>query len=108
MDADQIRRLKPELTRYLDQFYECFARRDTRAHFPVYVEGQLSELPAKSCEPMALAADGFDAAIPLNDDSINAPPSFAPLSMDVTDTSTAKSLLTAMTTSWRWHRSFRQ
>jgi len=56
MDADQIRRLKPELTRYLDQFYDCFARRDTRAHFPVYVEGQLSELPGKSCEPMALAA----------------------------------------------------
>jgi SRSO17 transposase len=56
MDADQIRRLKPELTRYLHEFDDCFARRDTRAHFPVYVEGQLSELPAKSCEPMALAA----------------------------------------------------
>jgi len=56
MDADQIRRLKPELTRYLQQFNDCFARRDTRAHFPVYVEGQLSELPGKSCEPMALAA----------------------------------------------------
>ena len=56
MDADQIRKLKPELTRYLKQFDDCFARRDTRAHFPVYVEGQLSDLPAKSCEPMALAA----------------------------------------------------
>jgi len=56
MDANQIRRLKPELTRYLNQFNDCFARRDTRAHFPVYVEGQLSELPGKSCEPMALAA----------------------------------------------------
>jgi SRSO17 transposase len=56
MDADQIRRLKPELTRYLHEFDDCFARRDTRAHFPVYVEGQLSELPGKSCEPMALAA----------------------------------------------------
>ena len=56
MDADQIRRLKPELTRYLNRFSDCFARRDTRAHFPVYVQGQLSELPAKSCEPMALAA----------------------------------------------------
>lgn len=56
MDADQIRRLKPELTRYLHEFDDCFARRDTRAHFPIYVEGQLSELPAKSCEPMALAA----------------------------------------------------
>ena len=56
MDADQIRRLKPELTSYLHEFDDCFSRRDTRAHFPTYVEGQLSELPAKSCEPMALAA----------------------------------------------------
>ena len=56
MDANQIRRLKPELTRYLNRFVDCFARRDTGAHFPVYVEGQLSDLAAKSCEPMALAA----------------------------------------------------
>lgn len=56
MDAVQIRRLKPELTRYLKRFAGCFARRDTRAHFPVYVEGQISELPGKSCEPIALAA----------------------------------------------------
>jgi SRSO17 transposase len=56
MDADQIRRLKPELTRYLHEFDDCFARRDTRARLPTYVEGQLSELPGKSCEPMALAA----------------------------------------------------
>lgn len=56
MDANQIRQLKPELTRYLKRFDDCFARRDTRAHFPVYVQGQLSELPGKSCEPMALAA----------------------------------------------------
>jgi len=55
MDAAQIRRLKPELTRYLKRFDRCFARRDTRAHFPAYIEGQLSELPGKSCEPMALA-----------------------------------------------------
>jgi SRSO17 transposase len=56
MDADQIRRLKPELTRYLRRFDHCFARRDTQAHFPNYIRGQLSDLPAKSCEPMALAA----------------------------------------------------
>jgi hypothetical protein len=56
MDADQIRRLKPDLTRYLHEFDDCFLRRDTQAHCPTYVEGQLSELPAKSCEPMALAA----------------------------------------------------
>ena len=56
MDADQIRRLKPDLARYLKRFDDCFARRDTRAHFPVYVEGQLSDLQAKSCEPIALGA----------------------------------------------------
>ncbi len=56
MDAHQIRRLKPELTRFLNRFGDCFARRDTCARFPVYIQGQLSELPAKSCEPMALAA----------------------------------------------------
>ena len=56
MNADQIRGLKPTLTRYLKRFDDCFARCDTRAHLPVYVGGQLSDLPAKSCEPIALAA----------------------------------------------------
>ena len=56
MDADQIRRLKSELTRYLKQFEDCFSRVDTAAYLPIYVEGQLSDLGEKSCEPMALAA----------------------------------------------------
>jgi SRSO17 transposase len=56
MDAEQIRRLKPMLTQYLRRFNGCFARRDTRAHLPVYVEGQLSDLPRKSVEPMAVQA----------------------------------------------------
>jgi SRSO17 transposase len=56
MDAKQIRQLKPMLTRYLKQFDDCFARRDTRAHFSTYVEGQLSDLGEKTCEPIALAA----------------------------------------------------
>jgi SRSO17 transposase len=57
MDAEQIRRLEPQLAEYLKRFEDCFARRDTRAHFPVYVRGQLSGLSRKSVEPMALAAD---------------------------------------------------
>ncbi len=57
MDVDQIRRIKPELTRYLNRFSDCFGRKDTRGHMPVYVEGQLSNLPRKSVEPIALAAD---------------------------------------------------
>lgn len=56
MDAAQIRELEPQLADYLERFADCFRRRDTRAHFPVYVRGQLSELPRKSVEPMALAA----------------------------------------------------
>jgi SRSO17 transposase len=56
MDADQIRQLRPRLTRYLSQFADCFARHDTRDHFCTYVEGQLSNLKEKSCEPIALAA----------------------------------------------------
>jgi SRSO17 transposase len=56
MDAEQIRKLKPMLTRYLKRFDDCFFRRDTREHFSTYVEGQLSDLGEKSCEPIALAA----------------------------------------------------
>lgn len=44
MDADQILRLRPELTRYLKQFESCFSRRDTWVYFPIYVDGQLSDL----------------------------------------------------------------
>lgn len=54
MDADQIRRLKPKLSQYLREFDDCFRRKDTRGHFPKYVEGQLSDLPRKSVEPIAL------------------------------------------------------
>ena len=56
MDAEQIRGLKSMLARYLKQFDCCFARRDTRAHLSVYVEGQLSDLDAKSVEPIAVHA----------------------------------------------------
>lgn len=57
MDAAAIRVLERELDVYLEQFRDCFARRDTRAHLAVYVGGQLSDLPRKSVEPIALAAE---------------------------------------------------
>jgi SRSO17 transposase len=57
MDAEQIRGLRPMLARFLKRFDDCFARKDTRAHLAVYVEGQLSDLPRKSVEPIALAGD---------------------------------------------------
>jgi SRSO17 transposase len=57
MDIDTIRRLEPQLAQYLDQFHDCFGRKDTRAHLGTYVRGQLSDLPEKSVEPIALDAD---------------------------------------------------
>jgi SRSO17 transposase len=57
MDTDQIRRLEPKLVQFLSHFDDCFARKDTRAHLGVYVRGQLSDLPEKSVEPIALEAD---------------------------------------------------
>jgi SRSO17 transposase len=56
MDAEQIRQLEPQLERFLGRFADCFARQDTRAHLGVYVRGQLSSLPQKSVEPIALEA----------------------------------------------------
>jgi SRSO17 transposase len=56
MDAQQIRRLEPELVTFLDEFRDCFSRKDTRAHLGTYVRGQLSDLPEKSVEPIALEA----------------------------------------------------
>ena len=56
MDATEFRRLEPMLTRYLQEFADCFARKDTRAHLKTYVYGQLSNLDRKSVEPIADAA----------------------------------------------------
>src|SRR6516162_9812876 len=57
MDVDEIRELEPKLAQFLDYFRDCFDRKDTRAHMGVYVRGQLSDLPEKSVEPIALDAD---------------------------------------------------
>lgn len=56
MDAKQIRRLKPRLKRFLNEFADCFIRKDTRLHLTTYVSGQLSELQRKSVESIALEA----------------------------------------------------
>jgi SRSO17 transposase len=56
MDAKQIRQLEPKLDRFLERFADCFARKDTRAHLGVFVRGQLSDLPQKSIEPIAVEA----------------------------------------------------
>jgi len=56
MDAETILRIKPELTTFLHEFDGFFGRQTTRRYLDVYVEGQLSDLPRKSLEPMADAA----------------------------------------------------
>lgn len=56
MDAAEIRRWKPKLLKYLEEYRDCFGRSDTRKHLQTYVEGQLSKLDRKSVEPIALAA----------------------------------------------------
>ena len=56
MDVAKIRSLEPKLVEFLGLFHDCFDRKDTRAHLGVYVRGQLSELPEKSVEPIALDA----------------------------------------------------
>jgi len=54
MDISQIRKLKPKLKKFLKRFDDCFPRKDTRAHLPTYVSGQLSDIPEKSVEPIAI------------------------------------------------------
>jgi SRSO17 transposase len=53
MDSSTILKIKPELTRFLHQFDAYFGRVTTRRYLDLYVEGQLSDLPRKSIEPMA-------------------------------------------------------
>ena len=56
MDTQQLRQLKPKLRKFLSQFDDCFLGENTRCHLPTYVEGQLSDLPDKSVEPIATKA----------------------------------------------------
>lgn len=56
MDAKTIMEIKPALNRFLKQFDGCFGRYTSRQYLPVYIRGQLSDLPRKSIEPMADAA----------------------------------------------------
>lgn len=56
MDISQIHKLKPRLRKFLKRFDACFARKDTRAHLPTYISGQLSDIPEKSVEPIAIDA----------------------------------------------------
>lgn len=52
MTGQQILALGPALSRYLDEFADCFVSFDTRCHLKEYVCAQLSNLPRKSVEPI--------------------------------------------------------
>src|SRR5437667_11743875 len=57
MTVEQIRALGSALGEFLDEFSDCFIDFETFGHLRHYVKGQLSDLPRKSVEPMALAMD---------------------------------------------------
>lgn len=57
MDAREIAGLESLLVDFLIAFDDCFGRSEPRERLRNYVAGQLSDLPRKSIEPMALAAD---------------------------------------------------
>jgi SRSO17 transposase len=56
MDARQIGKLGGRLMDLLGEVDDCFVRSEPRDHLRRYVAGQLSDLPRKSIEPIALAS----------------------------------------------------
>ena len=54
MDAKAIEGLQKRLKGFLGEFADCFGRWEPASHLYTYVQGQLSDLPRKSIEPMAL------------------------------------------------------
>jgi SRSO17 transposase len=55
MDAQRLTRLGPLLSGYQGEFADCFGRSEQRSHLRAFVLGQLSDLPRKTLEPVALA-----------------------------------------------------
>ena len=54
MDAKAIEGLRKRLKVFLGEFADCFGRREPADHLHTYIQGQLSDLPRKSIEPIAL------------------------------------------------------
>lgn len=59
MTADDIAGLEEDLREFLSPFGDLFHRAEARENLRAYIGGQLSDLPRKSVEPIALAA-GID------------------------------------------------
>src|SRR5438128_8150456 len=56
MTEHQLQALEPALAGFLDRFLFCCDYTQTHGHLGTYVRGLLSDLPRKSCEPIALKA----------------------------------------------------
>jgi len=56
MDVKRIKGMGRELKTFLAEFDDCFARSESRERLRNYIGGQVSNLPRKSIEPIALAA----------------------------------------------------
>jgi len=56
MDMKLLESLRGELEHFTRQFDDCIKTQPSREHFQRYVAGQLSDLPRKSVEPIALQA----------------------------------------------------
>jgi SRSO17 transposase len=54
MDAKAIEGLEARLRAFLSEYSDCFGRHEPADHLRRYVRGQLSDLPRKSVEPIAL------------------------------------------------------
>ena len=61
MDATLVRSMGTELKQFVAEFDDCFGRSEPREHLRAYVNGQLSDLPRKSVEPIAEEAYGRGA-----------------------------------------------
>ncbi len=56
VEMEELKETRRNLTRFLKEFKGCVRMKCNRAHLRTYVEGQISDLPRKSVEPIALAA----------------------------------------------------
>src|SRR5664280_2022312 len=56
MDTSFVKSMGKELRHFVAEFDDCFGRQEPREHLRAYIRGQLSDLPRKSVEPIALAA----------------------------------------------------
>ena len=56
VELEEMKEVRRNLTGFLKRFRRCVEKECSRAHLRTYVEGQISDLPRKSVEPIALAA----------------------------------------------------